>query len=188
MKRNLLVCILVVLIAGFFAPSRADDNNNDRNHDNSFVKFRGGIGVIPISNVAVDTTGAITAVTRNMVRGVNSPGQIWRIKDLQAKIKSNGDIKVDGEGLLLAGGNNIGTNAGQSVAAQLFCGNESFTSPGVPLEDNGDFKIEGILSPLPLPSTCETPALLIRSINLTTGALGAWFAAGIPDLDNHRRH
>ena len=188
MKRNLLVCILVILIAGFFAPSRADDNNNDRNHDNSFVKFRGGIGVIPISNVAVDTTGAITAVTRNMVRGVNSPGQIWRIKDLEAKIKSNGDIKVDGEGLLLAGGDNIGTNARQSVAAQLFCGDQIFTSPGVPLEDNGDFKIEGILSPLPLPSTCETPVLLIRSINLTTGALGSWFAAGVPDLDNHRRH
>ena len=183
MKRNLLVSILVVLIAGFFAPSRADDNNNDRNHDNSFVKFRGGIGVIPISNVAVDT-----AVTRNMVHGVNSPGQIWRILDLEAKIKSNGDIKVDGEGLLLAGGDNIGTNARQSVAAQLFCGNESFTSPGVPLEDNGDFKIEGILSPLPLPSTCETLALLIRSINLTTGVLGAWFAAGVPDLDNHGRH
>jgi hypothetical protein len=187
MKRNLLVSILVVLIAGFFAPSRADDNNNDRNHDNSFVKFRGGIGVIPISNVPVDTTGAVT-VTRNMVRGVNSPGQIWRILDLEAKIKSNGDIKVDGEALLLAGGNNIGTNAGQSVAAQLFCGDQSFTSPGVPLEDNGDFKIEGILSPLPLPSTCETPALLIRSINLTTGVLGAWFAAGVPDLDNHRGH
>jgi len=187
MKKNLLVSILVVLIAGFFAPSRADDNNKDRNHDKNFLKFSGGIGVIPISNVAVDATGAVT-VTRNMVRGVNSPGQIWRIKDLEATIRNNGDINIEGEGLLLAGGTNIGTNAGQSVAAQLFCGDQSFTSPGVPLEDNGDFKIEGILSPLPLPSTCETPLLLIRSINLTTGVLGAWFAAGIPDLDNHRRH
>jgi hypothetical protein len=42
-----------------------------------------------------------------MVRGVNSPGQIWRIKDLDAKIESNGDIKTIGEGLLLAGGNTI---------------------------------------------------------------------------------
>jgi len=188
MKKRLLVSIVVVLIGGFFAPSRAIDNNKDRNHDKSFVKFSGGIGVIPISNVAVDaTTGAVT-VTRNTVHGVNPPGQIWRIKDLEATIKNNGDIKIDGEGLLLAGGNNIGTNAGQSVAAQLFCDDQSFISPGVLLEDNGDFKIEGILSPLPVPSTCETPILLIRSINLTTGVLGAWFAAGLPDLDNHGRH
>jgi hypothetical protein len=107
---------------------------------------------------------------------------------LEATIENNGDIKINGEGLLLAGGNNIGTNAGQSVAAQLFCGDQSFTSPGVLLEDNGDFKIEGILTPLPLPTTCETPVLLIRSINLMTGVLGAWFAAGVPDLDNHGRH
>ena len=107
---------------------------------------------------------------------------------MEATIKNNGDIEIDGEGLLLAGGNNIGTNAGQSVAAQLFCGDQSFTSPGVPLEDNGDFKIEGILSPLTVPSTCETRILLIRSINLSTGVFGAWFAAGVPDLDHHGRH
>ena len=187
MKNYLLVSILAVLIGGFFAPSLAADNN-DRNNDNSLVKFKGGIGVIPISNVAVDVTTGVVTVTRNMVRGVNSPGQIWRIKDLDAKIKNNGDIKIIGEGLLLAGGNNIGTNAGQSVAAQLFCGDQSFTSPGVPLEADGDFKIDAILSPLPLPDTCETPVLLIRSINLNTGVLGAWFAAGIPNLDDHDRH
>jgi hypothetical protein len=156
--------------------------------DNTLVRFKGGIGVIPISNVVVDAnTGAIT-VNRNMVQGVNSPGQPWRIKDLEATIKDNGDIKIEGEGLLLAGGNNIGTNGGQSVAAQLFCGDQTFTSPGVPLEANGDFKIKSVLSPLPLPGVCETPVLLIRSINLDTGVLGAWFAAGILDLDDHDRH
>ena len=74
------------------------------------------------------------------------------------------------------------------MAAQLFCGDQSFTSPGVALEANGDFKIDAVLSPLPLPDICETPVLLIRSINLTTGVLGAWFAAGIPNLDDHDRH
>ena len=153
MKRKLLVSILIILIGGFCAPLLATDNNSDRNQDNSLVKFRGGIGVIPISNVVVDANTGVT-VTRNMVRGVNSPGQIWRIEDLNAKIKSNGDIKVVGEGLLLAGGNNIGTNANQSVAAQLFCGDQTFTSPGVPLEADGDFKIDAVLSPLPLPTSC----------------------------------
>lgn len=182
MKKILLVSILVVLVAQVFASSVVAD---DRRVNDNLVKFKGGIGVIPISNVALDATGAVI-ITRNMVHLVNSPGQIWRIKDLDAKIRNNGDIKVEGEGLLLAGGNNIGTNAGQSVAAQLFCGDQTFVSPGVALEDNGDFKITGILSPLPLPTTCETPVLLIRSIN-TTGVLGSWFAAGIPDLDDHDR-
>ena len=183
MKKILLVSILVVLVAQVFASSVVAD---DRRVNNNLVKFKGGIGVIPISNVALDATGAVS-ITRNMVHLVNSPGQIWRIKDLDAKIRNNGDIKIEGEGLLLAGGNNIGTNAGQSVAAQLFCGDQTFVSPSVALEDNGDFKITGILSPLPLPTTCETPVLLIRSIN-TTGVLGSWFAAGIPDLDDHDRH
>jgi len=173
MQRILLVSILAVLLGGFFAPLLAADNNADRNQDNSFVKFRGGIGVVPISNVAVDANNAVT-VTRNMVRGVNSPGQIWRIEDLDARIKSNGDIKVLGEGLLLAGGNNIGTNAGQSVAAQLFCGDQLSHRLACRLRLTATSKSMRYSPLCRYPATCETPALLIRSINLTTGALSGF--------------
>jgi hypothetical protein len=83
----------------------------------------------------------------------------------------------------LGGGDNVGRTGGNSVAAQLFCGGEAFTSPGVPLEPNGDFKINDTLSPLPLPAVCANPVLLIRSINPNTGVLGNWFAAGIPKED-----
>ena len=185
MKRNFLVSILVVLVGGFFTPLLAADSNNDRNHDNSFVKFKGGIGVIPISNVVVDAnTGAVT-VSRNMVRGVNSPGQIWRIKDLDAKVKTNGDIKVEGKGLVLAGGNGIGRPpAGTTnVFATLICGaaapftEHSSTLSGVPLAADGDFKIDDVLVPMP-PTDCASPVLLI-----CTAGSGNWFAAGIPDMD-----
>jgi hypothetical protein len=182
MKKSMFVTILVVLTGVFFASSIVADAMH---RNKTLVGFKGGIGAIPISNVVVDaTTGAIT-VNRNVVRGVNSPGQIWRIEDLDAEITGNGDINIEGEGLLLGGGNNIGTNGGQSVAAQLFCGDQTFTSSGVPLAANGDFKITGALDPLPLPDACDTPLLLIRSINVTTGVLGSWFAAGIPALDTH---
>jgi hypothetical protein len=167
------VSILVILLV--FASSAVAE---DKRHDDTLVKFKGGIGAIPISNVAVDaTTGAVT-VTRNMVRGVNSPGQIWRIEDLETRIKTNGDIEVEGKGLVLAGGNSIGRATGQSVFATLFCGTveHSTTASGVLLAADGDFKIDDVLVPIP-PTDCVDPVLLIR-----TAGSGNWFAAGIPDL------
>jgi hypothetical protein len=140
--------------------------------DDILVRFEGGIGVIPLR------AGGLA----NEVLGVQPGGRPWVIKDLDVKVKTNGEITVDGEGLLLGGGDNVGRTGGNSVAAQLFCGGEPFTSPGVPLEPNGDFQIKGTLSPLPPddPEDCVNPVLLIRSMNPTTGDLGNWFAAGIP--------
>src|SRR5215831_16587071 len=88
--------------------------------DNFLARFDGGIGVDPISNVVVN--GTTTTVTPNAVRGVVPPGQIWRIADLDAVVTNDGHIHVHGRGLLLGGGNSIGTNANQSVFATVFCG------------------------------------------------------------------
>ncbi|MEK8110398.1 hypothetical protein NKG94_50935 [Micromonospora sp. M12] len=46
----------------------------------------------------------------------------------------------------------------------------------VPLDENGEFTIDGVLSPAPSDS-CETPVLLIRN-----EANQAWFAAGIREF------
>ena len=160
-----------VLFLGLVAPlaSLADD---------SLVKFKGGIGVIPVSS-GQGTAATATVVNRNIVRGVQPPGQIWRIADLMADVKTDGSIKVRGRGLLLAGGNGIGGNANQSVRATLICdpaGAALFDSGLVPLEANGDFRIDDVLSPFP-PNPCASPVLLIRN------PAGAWFAAGIVKLD-----
>jgi len=99
-------------------------------------------------------------------------------------VKVDGSIKVDGRGLLLAGGNGIGTTANQSVFATLICEPAApFTLhnsnlAGVPLAPDGDFHIDDILSPPP-PTACASPVLLIRNLG------GAWFAAGIPDRDSN---
>jgi hypothetical protein len=151
---------------------------NDR--DNTLVRFKGGIGVDPISNVTV--SGSTTTVSPNTVRGVSPAGQIWRIADLTATVNVDGRIRLSGRGLLLAGGNGIGTNGGQSVFATLFCGpaagasSSSSSLTGVPLEADGDFTINDALSPAPT-NPCTTPVLLIQ----TTGGTHPWFAAGIPD-------
>lgn len=154
--------------------------------EDSLVKFKGGIGVIPVSNVAgaVDAAGTFPNVTRNVVRLVNPAGQIWVIADLRAEVKADGSIKVRGKGLLLGGGNGIGGNANASVFATLICEaapgpftQRNTTLTGVPLEANGDFRIDDVLTPAPL--DCASPVLLIRN----AANLG-WFAAGIPNLGN----
>lgn len=148
--------------------------------DGSLVRFDGGIGVIPVSSVAgvQNDDGTFPNVNRNSVRNVPPAGQIWVIRDLKASIDLTGRIRANGRGLLLGGGNGIGTNANASVFATLFCENLEFSSnlAGVPLEPNGDFRIDDVLSPTP-PSLCTSPVLLIRTANG-----GRWFAAGIPDL------
>jgi hypothetical protein len=172
-----VVALLALALAAFTPLSvRADD---------SLVRFEGGVGVHPVSNAVgtANADGSFPNVTRNIVRGVSPAGQIWIIADLRAKVKADGSIRVDGRGLLLAGGNAIGTNANASVFATLIC--EAATpfverntdGLGVALEPNGDFRIDGILSPAP--NGCASPVLLIRSTANRT-----WFAAGLQKLED----
>jgi len=98
-------------------------------------------------------------------------------------VKADGSIKVDGRGLLLAGGTTIGTTANASVFATLICEpatpfvERNTDTAGVPLEPNGDFRINDILSPAP--NGCTSPVLLIRSAGNRT-----WFAAGFQKLED----
>jgi len=133
--------------------------------DDRLVRFEGGIGVVP----------ARVGGVANIVRGVNPGGQPWVISRLSADVRSDGRISVEGRGLLIAGGDSIGTSANQSVRARLFCGagtGTPFDSELVPLEADGDFRIDGQLSGMP--AQCDRPVLLI------VGGGGNWFAAGIP--------
>ena len=165
--RNLLLLALPLVMLN--SPAAAED---------SLARFDGGIGVIPVSS-GVGQGATAEVVNRNIVRGVQPPGQIWVIADLRADVKTDGRIQVDGRGLLLGGGNSIGTNANQSVRATLLCANDGnvlHDTDLVPLEANGDFRIKDSLSPPP-PNPCTSPVLLIRNPG------GAWFAAGIPKVD-----
>jgi hypothetical protein len=148
--------------------------------DDLLARFKGGIGVIPVSSGVAPVASQLTSevVNRNFVRGVQPAGQIWVIEKLDAKVGMNGRISVEGKGLILGGGNNVGRATGQSVFATLICDlpgleQHSTTLTGVPLTTTGDFKINDKLSPVP-PGDCPNPVLLIR-----TAGTGNWFAAGI---------
>lgn len=158
MKKALFVFIPVLLIVGFFAlPVVGAD---------TLVRFKGGIGVIPVR-------GNAPPFTANVVLGVTPAGQPWVIRNLETRVKTNAEIKVEGEGLIRAGGN-IGTTSEDPIFATLFCGNVAHHSGAVSPEPNGDFKIDDVLSPSP-PDPCDKPVLLIRNAET-----GHWFAAGIP--------
>ena len=155
--KSLLASLLVFVMVAIAQSASAQN----------LVRFSGGVGVIP------------TGSANTTVRGVGAAGQIWTIRDLAADVKQDGSIRLDGRGLLLAAGNAVGSNANASVFATLFCANDgniahNSTLAGVPLEVNGDFRIDDALSPAP-PNPCTSPVLLIRN----AGNL-AWFAAGIP--------
>ncbi len=140
--------------------------------DDQLLSFSGGIGVDPVSGIAAG------APAPNVVRKVGPGGVPWTIAKLTANIDVSGRIQVRGRGLLLAGGDGIGTNGNQSVHAILFCGPaatataHSTPAAGVPLAANGDFSIDDSLSPAP-PNPCTTPVLLIAN------PAPRWFAAGI---------
>jgi hypothetical protein len=157
-------------------------------HDrDGLARFAGGIGVIPVQNGAgpVNADGTFPNVKLNIVRGVIPGAGPWRIADLKADVDAYGRITVSGRGLLLASGNSLGQNANQSVFATMICEAaapfvEHSTTFSVPLEADGDFRLDDTLNPAP--STCASPLLLIRS-----SSNGAWLAAGIPALDRDDR-
>ena len=173
MARHTAVVAVILIILGAVGHLVAKENE-------FIARFDGGIGVIPVSNGAgpANADGTFPNVRLNVVKGVNPGAGPWRIADLRADIDTDGRIKVRGRGLLLASGNSIGQNANQSVFATLICEAAApfveHSTTSVPLEANGDFRIDDTLNTVPL--DCSSPVLLIRN----TG--NVWFAAGIPKL------
>jgi hypothetical protein len=156
MRRLIVGASLVCLVAVLFAlPTPAEQ---------SLARFDGGIGATPLR-----AGGAA-----NQVQGVNPGGLPWVITSLKANVQVDGHIRVDGRGLLFAGGNLVGRSGNVSVRARLYCDTIAHDSSPVPLDSDGDFTIEGDLAPLP-PITCANPVLLVLN-----GGGTAWFAAGVP--------
>jgi len=81
--RNIGRALLMTLVASIGMGSAfAQDSNN--------LKFRGAIGVIPVTGVSATGT-----VNLNVVRGVN-PGNPWRIATFDALITPDGHVRAVG--------------------------------------------------------------------------------------------
>jgi hypothetical protein len=155
--------------------------------NDTLLKFNGGIGVIPAGGVVQpdgQPLGSPGVVKPNIVRGFFPPGAPWRINSLKATVKVDGHINLTGTGLLLAGGDKIGTTAGVSVRASVVCGTSPLdttdheTPSIVQLSPEGDFAFDEVLDSANL-TTCVNPTLVI--FNPFTAQ---WLAAGILSADN----
>jgi hypothetical protein len=182
MMKKTLACTMFLGMV-FALPAAADD---------SILTFNRGIGAIPVSSVTCVpsatpcvTSSSVVTVNQNVVRGQQPGGQVWVIDELNAQVSASGNITVHGKGLVLGGGNGAGgIAAGTNVFATLSClstspfGLSSTSPAGVPVSPNGNFEINGTLSPTPT-FPCASPLLLIQS-----AANAHWFALGIVGSDH----
>ena len=182
-------------IAGLVAAGTAAAH--DGGNSSTLFRFNGGTG----NQVFRSAAGVPTL---NTVAGVNPAGAPWGLASFDAIIKTNGDIRGNGEGVVLVGADGLGSRAGpRQVILSLFCRNvpvppavsaalilSPFNSEPVDLDEDGDFVVRGKLTdatgatpPLNCGDTVDNrPVLLIRSVTPATSTTpatpGAWFAAG----------
>jgi hypothetical protein len=190
MMKKVLACTLVMGYA-YAMPAWADDRG-------TLFKFDGGIGSQPFRNVA-------GAPASNTVAGIAPGGTPWPIAAFKAEIRTDGHIRASAKGILLGGGDTIGTRgAPRQMAVSLFCRNAPvapavtgtlqtapYTSDFVDLNTDGNFRLDSILKnasgatpPADCGDTAENrPVLLIRTVTAATATTpatpGSWFAAGI---------
>ena len=116
--------------------------------------------------------------------GVAPGGAPWTIDKSKVRIRSD-RVRVRGKGLLLINTGNAAldgtTGPVQMVAAAVFCNGSdtpAFTSAAVPLETDGDFRVDQDLT-TPLPSPCLAPAVLVRIAQANGAPVtnGAYIAA-----------
>jgi hypothetical protein len=137
------------------------------------VRWADIIGIIQAGNLVGSGTGQVTG-----------GGQPWSTTKGSATVNlNNGDIHFRVEGLVLAGGNGIGTRAAiTDVKGTLVCdtdgsgsgGNSTLVdTPLMPLSAQGDAEFNGSVGPLPGACLTETDIAFVVRI----GA-GRWIANG----------
>ena len=131
--------------------------------DSSSVRWKTIIGIIQAGNV---------------VGNIGGGGQPWSTLGGQARVDlGSGNVEFEVRGLVLAGGNSIGTpDAIAQVKGTLLCdpggANLAVDTPLVTLSAQGDAEFEGNVGPIPATCTPTNTAFLVRI------AAGRWIANG----------
>ena len=149
-KWTVAFALTLVLAVGLIAQATAGDENA------KVLEFKTMAGVVP----------PFTGPT-NPIQGVAGAGAPWRIDQANGKLRANGDLQIEVEGLVLT---NTGTNPQPAFRAVVSCQSiesgaavivNRVTAP-FPATPSGDAEFEGNVA---LPSPCFAPIVFV-----TTGA------------------
>jgi hypothetical protein len=155
MKALYAAAVAALLTTGFASAALADS-------DRDAVSWKKIIGIVQAGNLVFDITGG---------------GQPWSTLGGEARVNlRTGKVEFDVRGLVLAGGNNIGTpDSITQVKGAIACGagaaNQRDT-PLVPLSAQGEAEFEGNIGQLPVNCTESNIVFLIRI------AANRWIANG----------
>jgi hypothetical protein len=155
-RASLLVAATALIVSAFASPAAAQP-----------VKWRTIIGIIQAGNT---------------VGGITGGGQPWSTLGGQASVDlSSGQAEFDVRGLVLAGGNSIGTpGAVNQVKGTLVCISgtlvQTFDTPAVPLSARGDAEFQGNIGPIATTCTPTNVAFLVRLVAVAPN--DRWIANG----------
>jgi hypothetical protein len=161
MKALLTTAFGAILLTAIASPSQADDSG--------LVRWKKIIGIEQAGNVVGNPPNTITG-----------GGQPWSTLDGDAVVNLNeGSVDFEVRGLVLAGGNSIGTPDGvTNVVGTLLCGlamGETTTvinTPSVPLSAQGNAEFSGSFSSSTTGCSATDVAFFIRNASGTFPWIG----------------
>lgn len=161
MKTLTAIAIGALLLVGLASPSRADNSG--------FVSWKKIIGVAQASNVVGNSPNTATG-----------GGQPWSTLDGNAVVNLNeGTVYFEVRGLVLAGGNSIGTPGPvTNVVGTLVCGlmpNETtalIDTQAVPLSAEGNAEFFGTFNSSTAGCSATDVAFLVRNAATTEAWIG----------------
>lgn len=159
MRRWTFVAVLVLGIVLLAQTSAASSGGGD-----TVLKFGTMVGV----------DGPFRGAT-NAIRGIPGAGAPWRLDSVDGKLESDGELKIDVEGLVLVSTGQNPSPAFRAVVSCLTSTDTTVTTVNLvtgpfPATTAGDAEIRANVS---LPSPCVAPIVLVTN---AAGDPPRWFA------------
>jgi hypothetical protein len=158
------------------APATADENT---------VRWKTIVGIADAGTIIVPPA----TTPNNAVGGITGGGQAWTTLGGDARVNlGSGNLEFEVRGLVLAGGNAIGTPDGiTQVKGTLVCAAGTAAqavvdAAPVALSAEGDAEFDGNLGSLPASCTPTAVAFLVRIANGANA--GRWIANGAVRMSN----